>query len=150
MGALAKLIFGGDGYHIDNEFVTPEPATLEVGMTKADLSNKNLGVGGAIIISAWISHKDNRETLSHLNLASNNIGQLVPPDGWRGPDNAGYYDGPNGEVTTTCPQGSSPEGAIAVANAISGNRTMTSLNLASNELSIEGVKIIAACLPKCT
>jgi hypothetical protein len=150
MGALMKLIFGGDGYHIDNEFVTAEPATLEVGMTKADLSNKNLGVGGAIIISAWISHKDYNGTLSHLNLASNNIGQLVPPDGWRGPDNTGYYDGPNGEMTMTCPQGSSPEGAIAVANAISDTRTMTSLNLASNELGIEGVKIIAACLPKCT
>ena len=28
-------------------------------MTEADLSNKGLGVGGAIIIGAWISHKDN-------------------------------------------------------------------------------------------
>jgi hypothetical protein len=28
-------------------------------------------------------------------------------------------------------------------------RAMTSLNLASNELGVEGAKIIAACLPKC-
>jgi hypothetical protein len=56
---LTKLIFGGDGYQdIHNLWVTPEPATLEVGMTEADFSNKNLGAGGAIIISAWISHKD--------------------------------------------------------------------------------------------
>jgi hypothetical protein len=27
-------------------------------MTEADFSSKSLGVGGAIIISAWISHKD--------------------------------------------------------------------------------------------
>ena len=28
-------------------------------MKEADLSSKNLGVGGAIIAGAWISHKDN-------------------------------------------------------------------------------------------
>jgi hypothetical protein len=60
-----KLIFGGDKYNARvkswdaNKWITPEPATLEVGMTEADFSNKHLGVGGAIIISAWISHKDN-------------------------------------------------------------------------------------------
>jgi hypothetical protein len=70
MGALTKLIFGGDGYHIGNEWVTPEPAALEVGMTKADLSNKHLGVGGAIIISAWISHKD-YGALTSLNISDN-------------------------------------------------------------------------------
>jgi hypothetical protein len=60
-GALSKLIFGGDGY-VNNEkgeHVKAEPATLEVGMTEANLCNKNLGEGGAIIISAWITHKDN-------------------------------------------------------------------------------------------
>ena len=28
-------------------------------MAEVDLSNKNLGAGGAIIVGAWISHKDN-------------------------------------------------------------------------------------------
>jgi hypothetical protein len=46
---LSALIFGE---RID------EPATPEVGMSEADFSNKSLGVGGAIIISAWITHKD--------------------------------------------------------------------------------------------
>jgi hypothetical protein len=36
------------------------------------------------------------------------------------------------------------------AVGISDNGAMTSLNLASNELSVEGAKIIAAYLPKCT
>jgi hypothetical protein len=35
-----------------------EPATLEMGMAEADFRNKSLGVGDAIIISAWITHKD--------------------------------------------------------------------------------------------
>jgi hypothetical protein len=59
------LIFGGDTY--DGKYlgdgrykqITPEPATLEVGMTEVNFSNKNLGMGGAIIISAWLTHKDN-------------------------------------------------------------------------------------------
>ena len=61
---LSALIFG-DGMG--------EPATLEVGMTEADFSNKNLGMGGAIIISAWITHKD-KGALSLLNLTDNSIG----------------------------------------------------------------------------
>jgi hypothetical protein len=67
-GALSKLIFGGD-YDI-NTGTTPEPATLEVGMTEANFSNKKLGAGGAFIISAWITHKD-KGAMTSLNLASN-------------------------------------------------------------------------------
>jgi hypothetical protein len=43
-----------------------------------------------------------------------------------------------------------PDGAIMLAPEIAGNGAMTSLNLASNKLGIEGAKTIAACLPKCT
>jgi hypothetical protein len=49
-----------------------EPATLEVGMTEADFSNKNLGMGGAIIISAWITHKD-KGAMTSLNLSTNRL-----------------------------------------------------------------------------
>jgi hypothetical protein len=73
MGALSKFIFGGDRYYSGGKWVIPEPATLELGMAEADLSNKNLGAGGAIIVSAWITHKDNG-AMTSLNLASNNIG----------------------------------------------------------------------------
>jgi hypothetical protein len=64
IGALSKLIFGGDEYAGEwngdgYAMITPEPATLEVGMTEAEFSNKNLGEGGAIIISAWLTNKDN-------------------------------------------------------------------------------------------
>jgi hypothetical protein len=63
-GALSKLIFGGD--------YGARSATLEVGMTKANFSNKKLGVGGAIIISAWLTHKDKGAILS-INLLRNDI-----------------------------------------------------------------------------
>jgi hypothetical protein len=45
---------------------------LKVGMAEADFSSKNLGVGGAIITAAWISHKD-KGSLTSLNLSSNNL-----------------------------------------------------------------------------
>jgi hypothetical protein len=41
-------------------------------------------------------------------------------------------------------------GLIAVADVIPNMGAMTTLNLASNKLGVEGAKIIAACLPKCT
>jgi hypothetical protein len=41
-------------------------------MAEADFSNKSLGVGGAIIISAWITHKD-KGAMTSLNLASNGL-----------------------------------------------------------------------------
>jgi hypothetical protein len=79
-GALTKLTFGGDEYGPSYYRKKPAPATLEVGMTELDFSNKNLGVGGATIISAWITHKDNGALLS-LSLASNNIGGHYDDDG---------------------------------------------------------------------
>ena len=76
-GALAKLTFGGDEYTTgsgwNEKTITPEPTVLEVGMTEANLSNKNLCAGGAIIVGAWISHKDNG-ALSLLDLSHNRLG----------------------------------------------------------------------------
>jgi hypothetical protein len=70
-GALTTLIFGGDTYISGYEKnVTPVPATLEVGMTEADFSYKNLGSGGAIIVAAWISHKDNG-AMTKLDMSKN-------------------------------------------------------------------------------
>jgi hypothetical protein len=40
--------------------------------------------------------------------------------------------------------------AIMLVAEIIDNRAMTSLNLASSKLGVEGAKILAACLPKCT
>lgn len=70
-----KLTFGGDkksngfGKYEEEEF---ESATLEVGMTDVDLSNKNLGAGGAILVGAWISHKDHG-TIVKFNIGDNHI-----------------------------------------------------------------------------
>jgi hypothetical protein len=94
--------------------------------------------------------------LTALNLASNNLGQLVPPEGWtkggyiRYPDihHWSHTDGRKEEGVV--PSESKPAGIVALADAIPDMRAMTSLNLASNKLGVEGAEIIAACISKCT
>jgi hypothetical protein len=48
------------------------------------------------------------------------------------------------------PQPDGPGFANAISKGLAGNGAMTSLSLASNGLGIEGAKIVAAFLPKCT
>jgi hypothetical protein len=105
---------------------------------------------GVIAIAAAIPDMG---ALSVLNMASNNLGELVLPDGWT--RNAEEFDG---EMQWVCTYADGtkqidhpgkPEGIIALANAIPDMGAMTSLNLASNDLGVEGAKIIAACLPNC-
>jgi hypothetical protein len=103
---------------------------------------------GAIAIANAI--KDMR-VLTSLNLASNNLGELVLPDGWS-IKNKGWsyqkYVHADGREQKDHP--GKPKDVIALANAIPDMRAMTSLSLASNSLGVEGFKIIAAILPKCT
>jgi hypothetical protein len=63
---LSKLTFGGTTSG-------QQPATLEVGMTDADFRNKNLGIGGATIVIAWMKHKDQKGMLSSLHIGLNGV-----------------------------------------------------------------------------
>jgi hypothetical protein len=139
---LSALIFGDR---------MGEPATLEVGMTEADFSNKNLGIKGAIIIYAWITHKD-KGAMTSLDLANNRIvaesaniyignifqeGELVDCEGVQCPvvyACSSYY------------RVAQLHGIIAISNAIPGMGALTSLNLSSNWLDAEGAKIVAKAI----
>jgi hypothetical protein len=158
-GAILKLIFGGDKYNAklndwdDDKWVTPEPATLEVGMTEADFSNKHLGVGGAIIISAWISQKDNR-ALTKFNISKCELmaeGGKALAAGLKGNQVITELNISNNDLLCwkSC-ENADTSGIIAIADAIPDMRALTSLNLASNIFGVEGAKIIAAVLPGCT
>jgi hypothetical protein len=103
--------------------------------TELDMSGKEIGAEGAIMLAPEIV--DNG-AMTSLNLASNKLGQLVPPDGWRGPDVDGYYDGPNGEGTQTPPEGSKPKGIVALANVLPDMGALTKLDARSNNLGDDG------------
>jgi Ran GTPase-activating protein (RanGAP) involved in mRNA processing and transport len=125
------------------------PATLEIGVTEADFSDKNLGIKGAIIISAWITHKD-KGALLVLNLASNNLkaeGIELLAEALKGNQimtelnvsgNAATWDGQRnyGEMS----------GVIALADAIPDMEAMTSLHVGMNaipEKEMKGIIVIA-------
>jgi hypothetical protein len=139
MGALSKLTFGGDEYGPEWDRKKPAPATLEVGMTELDFSNKNLGVGGAIIISAWITHKDNG-ALSVLSLKKNGLGTKE----------AGKVLGEMLKANTVLKEldlsdnvplrgGDSVGFAQELAAGIKDNGAMTGLNLAENFICMHGI-----------
>jgi hypothetical protein len=142
MGALTKLIFGGDKWHNGQKWVTPEPVTLEVGMAEADFSNKGLQVAGAIIVAAWITHKDNG-ALSSLNLANNGLGEMVLPEGWQ---RTGMTEWTHSDGSKAMADPSKPDGIIALANVISGMGALTKFNISENRLRAEGGKTLAAGL----
>jgi hypothetical protein len=117
-------------------------------MTELDLSNKGLQVAGAIIVAAWISHRDKGALLS-LNLSGNRLVPMVLPVGWT----KGYDDSYDDEFTHTDgrKQGTDPSqpdftGVIALANVIPDMRALLSLDISSNCLRVEGTKLLAKAL----
>ena len=78
-----------------------------------------------------------------LNLASNDLGEFVPPKGWSYGYHADYsgdefYKHTDGrEIKGGAPEGTT-SGAIIIADAIKDMGAMTSLNLADNWLQTEG------------
>jgi hypothetical protein len=107
-----------------------------------------------------------RRTMTSLDVSSNNLGELGPPEGWRAKNgdgkapwihtdgrqwndrlisrsDVGYY---GRQVQRGMPEGAKPEGIIAIANAIPYMGALKSLNLSSNRLMVEGTKIVAKAI----
>jgi hypothetical protein len=140
-GAMTTLIFGGDPYRDGLKLVTPEPATLQLNMTEADLSNKNLGVGGAIIISAWLTHKD-KGALSVANIMGNRIGKEMLSkfqEIMRSKPSLISLCGIADDATAAdlSGLGMDADDAGILASELPGKRALNSLNLANNSLSAE-------------
>jgi hypothetical protein len=102
-----------------------------MGMTGADFSNKNLGAGGAIIIAAWLTHRD-KGALSSLNLSSNDIGAhyvrtqekwVATPEG----KHSSHLSHPS------CSHCIPYVGPAAIAEAIKDNGALSPLSLKNNK-----------------
>jgi hypothetical protein len=114
-----------------------------------DISGKKIGAEGAIMLVPEIIGNG---ALTSLNLANNNLGELVLPEGWA-TDFKDYEGGyqyvfthTDGTKQTLHP--GKPEGIIAVADAIKDMRTgvLLSLDISSNGLHVEGTKLLAKSL----
>jgi hypothetical protein len=112
--------------------------------TEADLSGVGMDADDAIILASELPDKGK---LTLLNLAQNDLGELVLSEGWTKTGD-GFYDGPivfkhaDGREQKEGP-GSKPEGIIAIANAIPDMGALTSLDISENELHAEGTKLLA-------
>jgi hypothetical protein len=147
MGGLSKLIFGG-GRYFDSETgesITPEPAILEVGMSEADFGNINLGAGGAIIIAAWITHKD-RRALSILSLKENNLyaeGGKALAAGLKGNQGITELDISSNMLGWKGYEDPDMSGVIVLATALPDMGAMTKFDISSNKIRAEGGKSLA-------
>jgi hypothetical protein len=149
-GALSTLIFGDapdedSGSDSEEEGTDWEPAVLEVGMTDADFSNKNLGPGDAIIISAWISHNG---ALTKLDVSKNNLcadGGKALVAGIKGNqvitelNIAGNVLGKESKY----PYKSDMSCVAALADVITGMGALSVLSLETNGLAVDGGKALA-------
>jgi hypothetical protein len=117
-------------------------------MTGAAFSNKTLGLGGAIIISAWITHKD-KGALSVLSVQSNDLhadGGKALAKGLKGNTVITELDISSNYLGLDFDYEPDMSGVIALADAIPDMRAMTSLNLALNYLRAAGAKVIAEAI----
>ena len=51
---MIKFTFSGDKHRDGDNWKDAPPVTLETGMTEVDISNKHLGVSGAIMAAAFL------------------------------------------------------------------------------------------------
>ena len=102
-----------------------------------------------LCLSSNVSGCADNRALSVLNLAENNLGELVLPEGWTedydSDEDEEVYRHTDGREQKDNP-GGKPEGIIAIANAIPDMGVMTSLNLASNMIGSEGAKHFAEAI----
>jgi hypothetical protein len=105
-----------------------------------DISGCSVGAKGGFQLAGVIK---NMGAMLSLNLSNNGLGELVAPavlsDGWSKPDpgNPDYrYQHTDGRHQEA-PPGGKPEGAIAIANAISNMRAISSVNILKNKIPVE-------------
>jgi Ran GTPase-activating protein (RanGAP) involved in mRNA processing and transport len=115
--------------------------------TELDMRGKGMGAGDAIMLVPEIV--DNK-ALTHLDVSSNNLGEVVLATGWKSVEHPRsgktmyYNEGvKKAKGQFTPPPGCRPLGIIALAGAIRDNGALTALSLQSNSLFAAGGKALA-------
>ena len=152
MGSLSKLTWSGENYDYGRQ--QAPPVTLDTTMTEADLSNKHLGVSGATILAAFISTKNMQDkgSLSSLTFSG---AKSKDDDGC-----APWIDGDPVTINITMTEanfsgkGLGHTGGAQILAAFMSTKlfqdkgSLVSLNLAQNDIGVEGAKHVAEVLPK--
>jgi hypothetical protein len=108
------------------------------------------GDGPGFAQELTVGIRDNR-ALSVLNLASNSIGKVVLPDGWKQTDYTEWTHSDGSKVAAN--PGGKPKGVVALANAIPDMGALTKLDISNQVdmfgnggLGAEGAKYLAGAL----
>jgi Ran GTPase-activating protein (RanGAP) involved in mRNA processing and transport len=120
--------------------------TSDQSLNELELGGIGFGAEGIALVVQYIRGNGG---LTHLNVSSNNLGEVVLAPGWkRQPKgiNPLYYQEGAKKGQFHPPPGCGPLGIISLADAIRDNGAMTSLNLASNSFGDEGAKIVAEAI----
>lgn len=119
-------------------------------LTELDVSDNTGGTGYPPRVRApkfakelSVGLRANR-ALTSLDISTNDIGELVPPEGWtkRPPSSKEEHNAygctvfvhTNGMKQKEPPDGTKPEGVLAIANALSTMESLTVLNVSNNRL----------------
>jgi Ran GTPase-activating protein (RanGAP) involved in mRNA processing and transport len=162
-GALTSLHVGQNGIpekemreimaiamRIDSIKILCEIPFKDKTITELDVSGKKLDTEGALVVAEYL---DGNGALTQLDISKNGLcaaGTKVLAEALSGNKALTELNLAGNYMGTTDGSTSDLSGVATLANTIKDMGAMTSLNLASNALGVEGAKIIAACLPKCT
>jgi hypothetical protein len=138
--------------HMDSMKILCEVPFKDKALTALDVSGKNLGMEGALVVAEYL---DGNRTgaMTSLNLANNHIEEediISPPR--QGLQKGDIVDGKtvttiyvrhynNGNIRVT-----DFSGILAVAKAIKDMRALTKFDISSNDIRAEGGKALAAGL----
>jgi hypothetical protein len=147
MGALTSLDISENSLYAEGSKLLAEALKSNPVMTALNISSNNMTFDGGDSfedmsgVTAIANAIPDMRALSSLNLANNNTGELVLPEGWteeEEEDEHGYeydvtvYMHVDGRKQEEHP--GRPEGAIALANAIKDFRVLLSLDLTRNNI----------------
>jgi hypothetical protein len=135
---LCGLYFDGSGTY-NGAAVAALSDMLKVNsvLKELNMSKTYVGPEGAKVLSLGLSGNG---TMTVLNLANNQLGKLVLPEGWsekHGNAPAYGYIHTDGREHKGAPEGAKFEGSIALANAIPDMKALIKLDISNNYIGAE-------------
>jgi hypothetical protein len=144
-------------------------------LTELDVSGKNLGTEGALVVAGYL---DGNRALTSIDISNNDIGQTVCPEGWahvnmmNGSGDYHFKHSADGKTQIQAPEGVTYPGVVALANGIKNNgaisqftfsgdtlynskpvtmeTSMVEADFSGKVLGVSGAIMVGAFLPKCT
>ena len=156
MGALVKFDISDNDLYEEGIKTLAEALTGNKVMTELNISKNGMtyalgkGFGQMAGVNAIADAIPTMGALTNLDVSSNNIGELVLPEGWTKDikaDYSGYeYKHTDGRKQENMPEGATPDGAIALADAIKNNGALSSVNILKNNIEEHGCQAMEAAL----